>query len=261
MSGNASSVQRQKSSLGHEGNLYHTNAAQTEALARLRYMCMHRHRFGLLLGGSGSGKSTVLQVLAHDLQKCGHVAICTSLVGRENREFLTTLSSGLGNFPDESESNASLWRSIVDRLRENRYQQRTTVILLDDADEAEMDVVTSITRLVQSDPTAPAGYTVIASAHAGRCQLLGPRLKDLCELRVELEPWDSREISSYVSQLASATVPFADEAIEQISQLTGGVPRRVTHLVELAALAGQQLGVVDAETVEAAFEELSVHGN
>ncbi|MDA1178266.1 MAG: AAA family ATPase [Planctomycetota bacterium] len=221
MDGNALSVQQPPQSNPITGRAgYFANAVQDEALARVRYMASHRHRLGLLLGGSGSGKSMVLQILAQELTRQGHLAVTCSLLGRENIEFLSTLATGLGHFPDERDSCVSLWRAINDRLRENKYQQRTTVILLDDADEAEMDVLTSITRLAQTDAMLAATYTVIVSAHSARCQLLGPRLKDLCELRVELEAWGLEEVARYVEYHIRANPRFEQDAVRTLLQLT-----------------------------------------
>lgn len=259
MDGNALSVQQPtRSSVTARGASYFANAVHDEVLARVRYMVSHRHRLGLLLGGSGSGKSMLLQMLAQELTRKGHLAITCSLLGRENIEFLSTLANGLGHFSDERDSCVSLWRAITDRLRESMYQQRTIVILLDDADEAEMDVLTSITRLAQADPTLAATYTVIASAHSARCQLLGPRLKDLCELRVELEGWGFEEITGYLEHHLRARPPFDADAIRTVLERTGGVPRRVVQLAELSLLAGADRHRIESNTVESAYRELSL---
>ena len=56
----------------------------------------------------------------------------------------------------------------------------------------------------------------------------------------------------------SDRVVFNQDTVEEIHRISGGVPRRIWQLAELALIAGagQELERIDAETVAAVQEEL-----
>jgi type II secretory pathway predicted ATPase ExeA len=244
--------------------LFLASASHEEALARLLFLVDHRRRLGLLLGGRGSGKSTVLEVLASRLRKSGVEVVTAGLLGMDDAEFVWTISTQLGYHPAGGPARLDLWRSIRDRLTENRYQQLATVLLLDDVDEAPRDVLTSITRLAQLDHRPESRLTLVLSCQAERMSYLGSRLRELCELRIELDAWIESDTAEFLAaSLAQCGCPrpvFTPEAAARLHARAAGVPRRVVQLAELSlvAAAGQGMDEVDEETVEAVAEELSV---
>ena len=238
-----------------------------EALARLHFLPEQHRRLGLLLGSSGVGKSQLLQLFGKQLLRDGrHVAQIPTL-GVDAREFLVLLATRFGLCPSASASSAVLWRQLDDHLVSNRYQRISTIVLLDDADEAEPAVLSQITRLVQSDPSSEARLTVVLSAREDRVGHLGNRLLELAELRIDLEPWQASDTAGYlrtaISLAGRRTDVFQPDALARIHELSEGVPRRVKQLAELSLLAaaGQELRTIDGETVEAAYFELGIiHG-
>ena len=111
---------------------YHQSPAHEEALARMQFLVEQHQQLGLLLGGSGTGKSLLLEVLARDLRGQGSQVANVSLLGVDVHEFLWLLAADLGLNPSPKANVFSLWRGTLDRLAENRYQQLDTIVLLDD---------------------------------------------------------------------------------------------------------------------------------
>ncbi len=130
-----------------------------------------------------------------------------------------------------------------------------------------MEVLTSLARLAQFDLNDESRFTIVLAADITRSHLLGRRLQELCELRVELEPWDEEETRRFLrTALNTADIDssiFTAGAAEQLFELTGGVPRRVTQLAQLSLVAAkaQDLTEIDEETLEAVQLELSVQPN
>ena len=71
-----------------------------------------------------------------------------SLLGVEPAEMLWLLTAGWGLSLDPTQSLATLWRAVTDRLIEYRYQHLAAVALFDDADQADPRVLQHVTRLV-----------------------------------------------------------------------------------------------------------------
>ena len=246
---------------------FHRGAAHEEALARLQFLVDDGRRLGLLLGESGVGKTLVLSVLAGALRRRGRQVAHVSLRDVGCRDLLWQLAAELQLAPRQSDDEYALWRLVSDHLAEIRYQQLHTVLLLDDADQATAEARALTARLVQVDSAAEVPLTIVISADYDHVGHLGEGLLDRVELRVDLARWDAAETVEFLAaSLAAADCRqqiFTDEAAQQIHRLSGGIPRRVVQLADLALLAGAGGGLkqVDAEVVQSARDELTISGD
>jgi type II secretory pathway predicted ATPase ExeA len=234
-----------------------------EALSRLTFLVENGRRLGLLLGARGSGKSLLLGVLARKFLRQGAAVVQVNLLGLETRELLWALATQLGVCPADDAPSFVLWRALSDRLAELRHERVTIVLLLDDADQGPPETLDSLLRLLSADPWVEARLTVILTADPARTARLGARLLELAELRIELEPWDETDTAAYLADcLARAggqTNVFDPQAAARLHELSGGVPRKINQLAELALLAGAagELDQVDEPTIDAVYQELS----
>jgi general secretion pathway protein A len=134
-------------------------------------------------------------------------------------------------------------------------------ILLDHADRIGSDAVEAVRRLFALDRAASGGLTIIcATRDAGTSPL--SKLRDLFDLRVELRPLDRDETQQYVEHrmaLAGSTrETFDAAAFDAIFERTGGIPRTIDRLCDLALLAGmvERAASVTADIVATAGVEL-----
>ncbi len=259
-------VDRNRNQLPFAGGLdidsFHRSPEHEEALARLNFLVDNRRRLGLLVGPSGSGKSLLLRVFAEQLRRtAGQVAI-VNLLDVEPTEFLWLLAAQLGLHPADGDSAFLLWRKINDRLSEFRYQQSTTVLLLDGGEQADLAVLQHVARLVQFDSTPEMRLTVVLAGQNKMLSRLTQSLLDLLDLRINLAAWEERDTAEFVNgQLSTASSPapvFDDAAVGRLHELSDGIPRRVSQLAGLSAVvaAGQNLPQVDAGVVQDVYQEL-----
>ncbi len=229
-------------------------------------MVDNHRRLGILTSPSGCGKSLLLEVAAKQFRFQNRQVVLSSLMGVEVDELLWKLAAGLGMNPFITASTRQLWRDIDDVIAANRYQGLATVLMFDDVEEAETDVLAAVTRIVQSDKTDDSKLTVVLACNSNRTHLLGSRLPDLCDLRVEIEPWGSDEVASFIqASLTSAACSsdlFTEGALQKLADVSGGIPRRVQQLAQLAlvAAAAQDLQEIDEQTLDAVQRELSTTG-
>lgn len=235
-----------------------------EALARLQFLIDDGRRVGLLLGAYGSGKSTVLEVLRAGLRRAGVTAARVNLQGVDEDELLWQIAAACGLNPSAEAGRIWLWCNLLDFLATERFQRRTTVLLFDDAHEAMPDVVAVLARFLDIDQSPESRLTLILAATPDLAARLGQRVFQLAELRVHLEPWELRDTAEYLRAMLAAArcdkAAFADDVAERIQALSGGNPRRVAQLANLALLAGagQELTQVHADTVQGVFDELAL---
>ncbi|MEX2093504.1 MAG: AAA family ATPase [Pirellulales bacterium] len=246
-----------------DADRFYPSAGHDEALARIEYLVDARRRLGVLLGESGVGKSLVLQVAAQRLARKGSAVAVVDAVGAGTRDLLWQLAAGLGAAPRDTSDMVHLWRLVADRVAENRLQQTSTVLLVDDAGQAGPDVITQFVRLARLDATPAARWTILLVAEPLQAARWSETLGELVDLRIDLEPWSEADTIGYVqTSLVEAgrfDPVFDDEGLAAIYDLTGGVPRRVIRLADFALLAGASAAAdtIDATTVHEAFGEMS----
>jgi type II secretory pathway predicted ATPase ExeA len=229
-----------------------------EALARLDFLRESKSPLGLLVGPSGSGKSVVLTEFAQRAKRSGTLVGLVSTAAAEEAHVLPCLAESLhvaldGHAP-------TLWRRIVDRLAELRFDGLTVALLLDDLDRAAGSTLALAERLL-AIPDSP--LTIVATARPETITRLGRRLLECVALRIELSPWNEQESRDYLDRSLAAAgrmqPAYSDAAARRLFELSGGAPRRMNQLAQLALLAGagQRLAIVESETIDAVQDELS----
>jgi type II secretory pathway predicted ATPase ExeA len=249
---------------GTDPRYFYESTGHEEALARLHFLVDQRRRMGLLLGESGVGKSLVLEVFARQKRSPMRQVVVTSLLGMTPADFLWQLAVRLGRDPAPTESLFLLWRNVADQLAENRQQHVGTVLLLDDADEADPEVLQQVVRIAQTENKPQSRLTIVLAAQSRRVGNLGRRLLELADLRIDIEPWSEADTAAYLrwslAQVGRTQPVFTGEALRQIYELAEGLPRRVKQLADMALVAGAGMEVneIDTAVVESVFHELGI---
>jgi len=232
---------------------------QAEALARLDFLRESGSQLGLLLGPAGSGKSAVLAEFGERAERAGAIVCLLAASAAEEQHLLVPLAIGLR--VTAAGDAWQVWRSIVDRFHELKLDGLSVVVLLDDLDRAAQSTLQLVERLL-AIPGAP--LTIVASARPEAIGRLGARLVDLASLRIDLAAWSETETREYLhDSLARAgrqKPAFDLTATRRLFELSGGAPRKLNQLAQLALVAGagQQLVQIDADTIDAVQEELSM---
>jgi len=229
----------------------------SEALARLDFLCESRSPLGLLLGKSGSGKSAVLAQFAQRAARSGTLVACLAAAAADEHHLLPCLAESL--HVSAECAVGGLWRRVADRFAELQFDGLNAVILLDDLDRATGSTLALVERLL-SLPDAP--LTIVAAARPESVARLGARIVEQIALRIELMSWSEAESREHLERSLAAAgrvqPAFAEVAARRLFELSGGTPRRVNQLAQLALLAGasQRLAIIDDETIDAVHQEL-----
>jgi general secretion pathway protein A len=241
---------------------FYEGPGHEEALARLMFLVEHRRRCGLLTGPSGTGKSLVLELLRREAVRTGAEVALVDLLGCSSRELLWELLAAWGRSAGLDDSQYVLWRRVHDHVQANGFAQVPLVLILDHLERAHTDCIAAVERLQQLSAGGHAALTLILGVESDRAAGLGPTLREISDLRIELPPLDREQTQQYVeTQLARAGAdrPLFDlSAFDRLFDETHGVPRELNRLCDLALLAGMadQATHIDATIVSAAAEEL-----
>ena len=251
---------------GTASQAFFPSPTHEEALARLQFLVDQHHRFGLLVGERGTGKSLLLSVLADecrqarvDVANLNLTAICPS-------EFPQLLAAQLTCVSLCSLNPQQAWQALSDRLAENHYEQRSTLVTLDDAHHADQAVLDQVLRLIHSDRSAGSQLTVVFAIDAGASEKIPADCHELATLRIELQSWHIEDTTCFLANridVAGGAKPLFDEqAIARIHDAAAGNPQRIVQLADLALLVGAGDGAanIDPDIVSKAAEELSLAG-
>ena len=236
-----------------------------EALARLAYVVDECRQGALVLGPPGVGKSLLIESFARRTRRPNRevaIARCPALGGRE---LFFELAQEFGLAPDRSASEAELWRLLRDHVISNRAQENQTVIVIDQAHFLSEDAaqLRALHLLYYLDPDPAARLTVVLAARPELVRNARAEVIEWVDLGVALEPLGESETGRYISYLtnwAGRSEPaFAGDAVGKIHELTGGVPRQINRVCDLALLAAssEELNQVTAAVVSSVYKELS----
>lgn len=240
------------------------SSSAEEALARLEYALDRGYRVVLLEGAAGVGKSWLLFRVEKQWRKPGRIVARLSARDRTHDVLLGELARTLGLTGNVGSANR-LWSEIVTELAATLLCHEMCLIAIDDLSRARENLGDLVVALAE---VAAGGRspTVLVAARPGEQTTLGSALNDWLDLKLTLEPWTSEEVARYLEQSlqevgGDATGVFTPQAVQELAEVSQGIPRDVNRLAEwsLIAAAGASLRPIDHELVREVFEEFYRH--
>ena len=238
------------------------------ARLKLRYMIDHRLGTAALCGGIGTGKTAVAACLHHELsESCGPIAHLV-FPKMPAAAFLAYVASKLGAPESPADARHGIDRTLVRieaKLREASEQGKHPVMIVDDAhliDDVRVFECLQLLLNFQQDPACAFSLLFV-----GGLNLLGkleriPQLNDRIAVRSFVEPLSHDDTIGYVAHrlhVAGAKREIFDQdALEALHERSGGIPRRINRLADLALVVGyaDQLDNIGAREIEAVAEDI-----
>lgn len=243
------------------------------ALWKLRYLIENRKGAGVLVGPTGSGKTMVVHRLAEELEKDVGPWIHVVFPQMSADDLLSYLAVQLGGDAVD-ERHLPLSRSVSLRMIEQAFveltrQGRHAVIVVDDAhliDDPE--TLQALELLLNFQQTARSEFSLILLGDRLLLSRLTrmPRFDERLIARSMLQSLSQDEVARYIRfrlEVSGARSSMFDGAsLDEIAALSGGSPRRVNRLADLALLVGyaDNRMSLTADDVTAVNEELSMVG-
>lgn len=242
---------------------FHCGIPQDEALARLEWLLEERQRFALVVGEEGVGKSHLAAVAVRRLAGLGAEVAMLSLRGLAAGDWLDLLLARLPLDPVSRSEPLRPWQKLENRLRENTLMERPTALIFDDLDQAPPDTIEGVARIVSAGEPLYGRTFVVATAATAGLSRIPETIRSRAAVRIELGKWDEADVNGFVSaaleRVGSDPELFSPDAIGTITRFSGGSPRLVCQLAQLAiaAAAGDDLERVDAAVIERVWRELT----
>ncbi|QDT00697.1 ExeA family protein [Adhaeretor mobilis] len=242
-------------------------ASHQAVLHKLRYALESRRAAALLAGPTGVGKTQLIAELRRQAGEAYRPFVEVVFPQMTERDLLVYLAEQLGAPPasDPRYTVEESLRRLNYVLNTNAQQERHAVVVIDEAHLLEDTGLLEPLRLLLN--LNDAGQPLFTLLLVGQPALLPAiarfgALEERLDAKATLEPLDSEETCQYIEQRLQAAGAsreiFAVDALLAAHQLTGGVPRRINRLCDLALLVGfaNERPTIDAETLQAVRDEL-----
>jgi len=245
--------------------LYMSNQHR-EALAHLTYGVQQEGGFILLTGEVGTGKTTVCRCFLKQLDDRIDVAYIVN-PKQTSTELLESMCDDLNiaHFQDDI-SIKSLTDAITSRLLENHAKGKSTVLLIDEAQNLSVEVLEQLRLLTNLETDQKKLLQIILLGQPELLDLLAkPELRQLSQrvtARFHMDKLDRKDIIPYVQhRLAVAGCRmslFPQRAAKIIEKASGGVPRLINLICDRALLGvySSNGSVVTPQTLKRAAKEV-----
>lgn len=250
---------------------FYQSAQHQEALARLSYVVENRKGAALLTGVFGCGKTLVARSLLSQLSDSRFRTAYLANPLMSSVELLRAIAAKLHvpNLPERRSDVLAdaLLEAIEHVLLENARDGKDTVVIVDEAHVIKDEEVIEQLRLLLNFQSEERFLLTLI--------LMGqPELKDMVDrhkplaqrlsLGYHLEALSSQETADYVRYRLSVAETIRElispKALELLYQYSGGIPRRINQLGDLALVSGmsKQATQIDEAIIRDAASSLGV---
>ena len=245
---------------------FYPGKSHHSAMLRLKYGLDNFAGPGLIMGLSGTGKSTLVRRFAADnasMRPFIHV-VFPALACDDLLRMIASELTGVTH--DVSSTTDVVLREIQRSLRSFSELGQTPLLCIDDAhllsDDALQFVVQPLLNMSESDATLSlsillAGLPVLSS----RLRKVG-ELSERIGVTTPLTGFTASETAEYVvgrlTQTGGREDIFSEQALHRLFEVTAGNPRRINRLCDMALLVGyaDQLSQITEQQIDAVSAEL-----
>ncbi len=236
-----------------------------EALVRLIYATKRRKGAALLTGGVGCGKTILSKVFIQQLPEDEYdIGLIINPV-LEPIDFLKEILYQLGLNPEDTNSKADFLDMLNERMLENVKQDKTTLLIIDEAQLISKETFEEIRLLLNFQLNDRFLLTLI---------LIGqPELRDIIRtikqldqriaIRYHLNALNFKDTVKYISfRLEKAGLTrsiFTRQAVDEIYSYSQGIPRKINNICDMSLLIGfsSKEKAIDSEIIKKVIEDLS----
>lgn len=237
-------LQRKPFENSPDSTFFYYSKSHRAALDKMLYAAREKKSLALLTGEYGCGKTMLVWAAAKAL---GGEKFRVGIINNPRLSEVELLNEIIYQLGEDRQTDKmlDLSRMVGDLLLSAVEADQHTVVMIDEAQLIADEAVLEQLRLLlnyQLEDRCMITLVLAGQPELGSRVRALPQLDQRVAVRHHLVPFGAEDATSYIrhrlriSGLADA--PFTDDAIRVICTQTGGVPRRINNLCDLALMEG-----------------------
>ncbi|TWT85595.1 NACHT domain protein [Posidoniimonas polymericola] len=246
---------------------YFPSESHDGAQLKLRYALDQRRPAAALAGPSGVGKTLLVDRIIADLGDHAGPVVKVVFPQMSPRDLLTHIADALeAPLPENPRRSTDEAVARIDKaLAASVAAGRHTLLVIDEAHLLEDGGLLETVRLLLNLAAgATPRMTLLLVGQMGLLSAMGraTSLEERLSVKTLLRSFVSEETAEYLQHRLNAAGAsrevFTPAAVEAVHQITGGIPRQIDRLCDLALLVGfaEQLAVIDEPQIHSVSKEL-----
>ena len=233
------------------GDFYFPSESHEGALSKLRYAVQQGRGVAALAGPSGAGKTLLIDRLAESIDPETSPLVRVGFPQLSTRELLAYLAEKL-QAPAVSANATGAAEESIRRLEllaeQNSEKGRRPVVVIDEAhlleDSGALETIRLLDNFRSGGEGAGPAFTFLLVGQMGLLSSVArhPALDERLAVKSLLRSLTAEETSDYVRRRVVAAGAerelFSEAALQQLHALSGGSPRRINRLADLALVVG-----------------------
>src|SRR5262245_1437731 len=228
---------------------FYSNRPYQEALAGLRWGIRLRQGLIVMTGEAGTGKTTLLRMVTEKFEP----GTSSALILGPYRDFSALLQLMLIDFriPKPPGGQFTMMRELRSYLTEQRKKNHIVRALFDEAQEMDIRTLRELELLLDLEADGEKLLQVVlAGSHELEAKLTDRELRSIrrrVNLWCRLEPLQSHEVAPYINRRVKRAGQdyrnlFAPDTVEQIAEISKGIPRLINIICDNGLLAAYRTG-------------------
>ena len=235
----------------------------TAALTLLRYSIMSRQAFSVVTGEVGSGKTTLVNQVLGEMDEDTTVGLI-SFTHQDSSELGEWVMMAFG-LEYRNKTKAELYDEFISFLIREYAQGRRVILIIDEAQNMQASGLENVRML--SNVNASKEYLlhlILVGQPELRTLLQREDLRQLTQrvsAAYHLNPLSAREVREYIDfrlrKAGGSEKTFSPKAKLMIAEASGGIPRLINTICDLALVYGFSAGrkVIDVRLIRTVLED------
>lgn len=264
-------LEREPFSNAPDARFYFNSEQHSQALLRLMYAVDSNKGLAVLVGGVGTGKTTLARRMLESLPEDKYESSLLVMVhsGITQEWILTRIAMQLG-VENPAEDRLSLLKQLYDRLLQIEQEGRRAVVLIDEAQMLESrELMEEFRGLLNLEIPGKKLLNIIffGLPEVEDCLRLDEPLAQRVAVKYHLKSMTVETTAAYIKhRLQVARAPrmlFSEDSVRDIYAFAGGVPRLVNTICDNCLFEAylRKLDRVDTEVVRSVAGDLGLLQN